>query len=312
MSATSVLVLGGSGMLGSMLADALSRDAGLEVSATVRDPGLLARGRSLLPDVRWAVLDAADPDFPGLPSLFDGQAWVVNAVGVIKPLIREDDPADVERAIRVNSLWPHELARIAGCSGARIIQIATDCVYSGRKGRYTENDVHDPTDVYGKTKSLGEVRDPGVLHLRCSIVGPEPRSHRSLLGWFLGQKPGSTVPGYVNHRWNGLTTLHFAGLCRGIIRENLSLDGVRHVVPADDVTKRELLELFRAHFRRPDIKVDPREAAVVIDRTLATEDVETNAALWRAAGYPSLPTVAAMVEELAAYDYRLGDLAAPA
>jgi len=204
------------------------------------------------------------------------------------------------------------VARIAACSGARVIQIATDCVYSGAKGRYAEKDAHDPTDVYGKTKSLGEVRTPEFLHLRCSIIGPEPRSHRSLLGWFLSQKPGAAVPGYLNHRWNGLTTLHFAALCRGVIRANPPLSGLRHVVPADDVTKRDLLELFRSSFHRPDIVVVPREAAAVIDRTLVTEDAEANAALWRAAGYASPPTVAGMVEELAAYEYRLGDLAATA
>jgi dTDP-4-dehydrorhamnose reductase len=309
MSATRVLVLGASGMLGSMVADYLSRDAGLEITATVRSPEYLERGRRLLPDVRWLDLDAGDPDAPGLPVLFDGQAWVVNAIGVIKPLIREDDPVEVERAIRVNSLWPHEMAKIAACSGARVIQIATDCVYSGVRGRYAEKDAHDPTDVYGKTKSLGEVRAPGFLHLRCSIIGPEPRAHRSLLGWFLSQKPGATVPGYVNHRWNGLTTLHFAKLCGGIIREDLPLAGLRHVIPADDITKRDLLGLFAAHFRRPDIVIDPREAAVIVDRTLVTEDAGANAALWRAAGYASPPAVADMVAELASHDYRLGNLA---
>ena len=142
MSPTRVLVLGASGMLGSMTADYLSRDPGLEVTATVRSPGYLARGRRLLPDVRWTILDAVDPDFPGLPKIFDGQAWVINAVGLIKPLIRENDPAAVESAIRLNALWPHELARIADCSGARVIQVATDCVYSGRKGRYAESEAH--------------------------------------------------------------------------------------------------------------------------------------------------------------------------
>jgi len=309
MSATRVLVLGASGMLGSMLADYLSRDAGLEVTATVRSPEYLDRGRRLIPDIRWTVLDAGEPGAPDGPSVIDGQDWVVNAIGIVKPLIRDDNPLEIERAIRVNSLWPHELAKLARRAGARVIQIATDCVYSGVKGRYAEQDAHDPTDVYGKTKSLGEVRAPEVYHLRCSIIGPEPREHRSLLGWFLSQKPGASVPGYVNHRWNGLTTLHFAKICRGIIGGKASLAGLRHVIPADDVTKFELLGLFGAHFRRQDVVIDPREAGVVIDRTLVTEDAEANATLWRAAGHESPPTVADMVAELAAYDYRLGNLA---
>jgi dTDP-4-dehydrorhamnose reductase len=309
MSATRVLVLGASGMVGSMVADYLARDPGLEVTATVRSPRYLDRAAGLIPNIRWALFDAAGPGAADGPSVVDGQAWVVNAVGIIKPLLHDDNAFEVERAIRLNSLWPHELAKHARRAGARVLQIATDCVYSGMKGRYTEKEAHDPTDVYGRTKSLGEVRAPEVWHLRCSVVGPEPRDPRSLLGWFLSQKPGASVPGYVNHRWNGLTTLHFAKICRGIVKKGSAPAGLRHIVPADDVTKCGLLGLFAAHFRRPDMVINPWEAGVAIDRTLGTEDGEANAGLWRKAGYDSPPTVDAMVAELAAYDYRLGGLA---
>ncbi len=312
MSPTRVLVLGASGMLGSMAADYLARDAGLELTAAVRSPEYLARGRRLIPGIRWELYDAVEAAAPDGPSVLEGQAWVVNAIGIVKPLIRDDNAGEVERAIRVNALWPHELAKRARLAGARVIQVATDCVYSGEKGRYTEKDAHDPTDVYGKTKSLGEVRAPDVLHLRCSLVGPEPRPHRSLLGWFLSREAGATVPGYVNHRWNGLTTLSFARICRGLIAGDSRISGLRHVVPAGSVTKRELLGLFAAHFRRPDIVIEPREAGAVIDRTLATEDPEANAGLWRGAGYAAPPSVADMVAELAAFDYRLGSLASEA
>ena len=117
-----------------------------------------------------------------------------------------------------------------------------------------------------------------------SLIGPEPRAPRSLLGWFLSRTIGATVPGYVNHRWNGLTTLAFAKICRGLIAAEHPATGFRHVVPADEVTKCELLGLFRSGFRRPDIVVEPVEAAAAVDRTLVTEDGPTNAALWRAAG----------------------------
>ena len=160
MSATRVLVLGASGMLGSMVVDTLSRDAGLEITATVRSPEYLERGRRLLPDVRWMDFDAADPDAPGLPVLFDGQAWVINAIGVIKPLIRDDDPVEVERAIRVNSLWPHEMARIAACSGARVIQIATDCVYSGVRGQLRREGRSRPHGCLRQDEEPG--RGPGA------------------------------------------------------------------------------------------------------------------------------------------------------
>jgi len=308
MSAAKVIVLGASGMLGSMVTDYLARDPELTVSATVRKPELAARGRGLIPNVDWRVFDAEASDPPDGLHVVEGFAWVVNAVGVVKPLIHEDNPVEVERALRVNALLPHALAKRTQ-GGARVLQIATDCVYSGMRGRYSEKDLHDPIDVYGKTKSLGEVNAGNFTHLRCSIIGPEPREHRSLLGWFLDQAPGAQVSGYINHRWNGITTLHFAKICRGIIKGKLSLPRLRHIVPAGEVTKCELLRLFAAHFDRPDIRIRPQEAGQVIDRTLVTEDETANAEIWRVAGYAAPSSIPDMVAELAAFNYRLKSLA---
>jgi dTDP-4-dehydrorhamnose reductase len=308
MSGMKVVVLGASGMLGSMVTDYLARDPELEVSATVRKPELIGRGRSLIPNVDWRIFDAEASDPSEGLSIVDGSTWVVNAVGVIKPFIHDDNPIEVERALRVNALMPYALARRTK-GGARVLQIATDCVYSGSRGRYSEKDLHDPTDVYGKTKSLGEVSAENFIHLRCSIIGPEPREHRSLLGWFLSQGPSAQVSGYVNHRWNGITTLHFAKICRGIIKGKLSLPRLRHVVPAGEVTKCELLRLFAAHFDRPDIRIRPQEAGQVIDRTLVTEDEAANAEIWLAAGYAAPPSIPDMVAELAAFNYPLKNLA---
>ena len=88
--------------------------------------------------------------------------------------------------------------------------IGTDAVFSGRAGPYAESSPADPTDLYGTTKFLGEVTSEHVMHLRTSIIGPELGSRRSLLEWFLGHEDGDTVPGFVNHQWNGITTLHLA------------------------------------------------------------------------------------------------------
>lgn len=301
-----VLILGGSGMLGSMVADCLSRDPGLEVTATTRGPELAARCRAALGGVRWHALDAARADDAEGARLLEGFDWVVNAVGIIKPLIRDDDAAQVERAVRVNALFPHALARWAERAGARVLQIATDCVYDGSRGHYRESDAHDPVDVYGKTKSLGEVHSPAVHHLRCSIVGPEFKEPKSLLEWFLGQPRGARVNGFTNHNWNGVTTLHFARLCGGVIKAGPALGHVQHVVPAGEVTKYEMLGLFARWFGRDDVEINPSEAGVVIDRTLSTANEELNRDLWAAAGYAEPPTVARMLEELARFDYRLG------
>src|SRR5439155_15953271 len=151
---TKVLVLGGSGMLGSMVADLLSRNGTFEVTATVRDAALAADFGARLPRAAWRVF-RFDGDPPS-PDLLDGHAWIVNAIGITKPLIRDDQPAEIERAIEVNARLPHLIGHRVRRSGARVLQIATDCVYSGRQGGYVESDAHDALDVYGKTKSLGE------------------------------------------------------------------------------------------------------------------------------------------------------------
>ncbi len=253
-----VVVLGASGMLGSMVLDWLSRDASLKMAATVRSRELLGRLSAAFPaGIEWRLLDAercSEDDVAGV--LADAQ-WAINAIGVIKPYIRDENAAEVERAILVNARFPHVLAKAAAQRQCRVLQIATDCVYSGAKGAYSEKEGHDALDVYGKTKSLGEVHSPAVGHLRCSIIGPEPRGHVSLMDWFLGQPRGGSVGGYTNHQWNGVTTLHFARLCHGVIRQGLDLPHVQHVVPGGaracgtggmlTVAEERLAELAQSH-----------------------------------------------------------------
>lgn len=303
-----VIVLGSSGMLGSMVVDHLSRNPDLKVAATVRTPVLAAKCRERLLGVSWLLFNAGSSDSEKELRVIDGYDWVVNAIGITKPLIHDDNAAEVERALLVNSLLPHQIARQAQKCGARVIQIATDCVYSGSKGSYLESDPQDALDAYGKTKSLGEVTHPQVHHLRCSIIGPEPKEHKFLLDWFRGQPHKASISGYINHRWNGVTTLHFAKLCQGIIAQNISLAHLQHVVPDGDVTKCELLQSFARHFKREDISITPSKANVIVDRTLKTTSETMNQALWSAAGYSQPPSIPEMVAEMASFDYKLGGL----
>lgn len=297
-----VIVLGGSGMLGSMVASVLAGDPGLEVTATVRPGPGAELCRRALPDLRWAGFDAQEED--GLEVL-EGHDWVVNAIGITKPLIRDDNPFEVERAIRVNSLFPQRLAARARDCGARVLQIATDCVYSGQRGAYVESDPHDALDVYGKTKSLGESLHPWVHNLRCSIIGREPKDFKFLVEWLLRQPPGGEVTGFTNHRWNGVTTYHFARVAQGIVNGDPELPNLQHLVPADELTKAEMLEAIAAAYQREDIRVRRAPAEKVIDRTLRTSRPEVSAGLWRLAGYAAPPTVAEMIAEMAAHPGRL-------
>ena len=302
---TRVLVLGGSGMLGGMVADVLARAEGVSVTATARD--LLPERRSRASWCRWETLDAETACEADIEPLLRRADWAINAIGVIKSRIRDDDPGLVERAVRVNALFPHTLASAAARSGCRVIQIATDCVYSGARGGYVESDPHDALDVYGKTKSLGEVSHEVVHNLRCSIVGPESRGHRSLLDWFRLQPEGATVSGYLNHRWNGVTTLAFARLCLGVMRHGAPRS--LHVVPKDAVDKAGLLGILRQAYARQDVTIVPTSTAIAIDRTLATEHPDESSALWRAAGYAHAPTIVELVEDLAAFPAQPGVVA---
>lgn len=295
-----VVVLGASGMLGSMVLSRLARHGSLDLVATARDAEQAERIRKAIP-CRTELLDAGTATAADLEALVGGGGWIVNCIGVIKPYIKDDNAGQVERAIRVNSLFPHLLADAVAGTGTRVLQIATDCVYSGSKGAYAEADPHDALDVYGKSKSLGEVHAHGVHHLRCSIIGPEPKGHVSLLDWFRGQPRGASVNGFTNHNWNGVTTLHFGKVCHGIITSSLALPHLVHVVPTASITKSDLLVEFAKRYGREDITVKPVAAGTVIDRTLSTSQPELNAAVWAAAGHPTPPTVAEMVAEMAEY-----------
>jgi dTDP-4-dehydrorhamnose reductase len=296
-----ILVLGASGMLGSMLIDFLSRDRNIVLTGSVRETSLRRRFETLYPAVRWEEFhfNESATSF----ALLDGQDWIINAIGITKPLIRDDDAAQIETAIQVNALLPHCLGKAARIRGARVLQIATDCVYSGAKGGYRETDVHDALDVYGKTKSLGETYLSNVHHLRSSIIGPEPKDFKFLIEWFRRQPPSVQINGFTNHKWNGLTTLQFARICKGIIERDLVLPHLQHIVPTDILSKAQMLREFAGAYTRPDIRVKNVEAPSVIDRTLATDNVELNRELWSSAGYEHPPTIAAMIHELATYEY---------
>jgi len=301
----SVLVLGGTGMLGSMVTDELARSPELRLSATYRSADR-APSPSRLPGVHWNPFDASAGRLHEQLAACGENAWIINAIGITKPLIREDDPRQIETAIHVNALLPHSVAAFARTVGARVLQIATDCVYSGAKGAYVETDLHDALDVYGKTKSLGECQEPNVHHLRCSIIGPEPKDFKFLIEWFRTQPADARVNGYLNHQWNGVTTLQFARVCRGIIEAEPALPRLQHVVPEGAISKAQMLHEFVTAYRRPDITISDMNAASVVDRTLATCRPDLNAQLWRAAGYTNPPTVPQMISEVAHYNYRFG------
>lgn len=303
MSKTKVAITGATGMLGAITLDSFVDSGEFELIATVRDQTKLDKMKAVYPNVEFRLLDAQVATKDDIMDAINDAAWVVNAIGIIKPYIHEDNPDETERAIRVNALFPELLAQAAGAINAKVIQIATDCVYSGEKGSYTESDLQDALDVYGKTKSLGETYKKNVFHLRCSIIGPELENHLSLMDWFLGQPEGAELNGFTNHQWNGVTTLQYAKICQGIISNNIVLPHVQHVVPDNLITKADLLRAFAKEYKRDDITINDVEAPKVIDRTLSTSNENLNSEIWNAAGYDNTPAIEDMIHETAIYNW---------
>ena len=255
-----VIVLGAAGMLGHKLLQRLRTEH--EAAATIRDSALDAGLSRALAGVKlYTGVDATD-----LASLEravdDWKAQVlINCIGIIKQSKTANDPLP---SIAINSLLPHQLAQIAAAHGARLVHFSTDCVFSGRRGNYVEDDEPDPVDLYGRSKLLGEVTAPNALTLRTSIVGRELRGHLGLIDWFLSQR-GGRINGYVRALYSGLTTLAAADLVAWLIRAHPDLQGLWQV-SGEPISKFDLLQTVKRAYGL-DIEIAPDEH-FVCDRRL--------------------------------------------
>jgi dTDP-4-dehydrorhamnose reductase len=188
---------------------------------------------------------------------------VVNCIGVVK---QRPTSRDAITSITINSLLPHRLAEVAADVGARLIHFSTDCVFDGSKGAYREEDRSNATDLYGRTKYLGEVAETPALTLRTSIIGRELTHHDSLLEWFLRQK--GRVDGYKGALYSGLTTNRLAELVGDLIESHRDLTGMYHVA-GPWISKYDLLLLVREAFAL-EVDIEPRDQPR-IDRTLVAD-----------------------------------------
>lgn len=263
-----ILVLGAGGMLGHQLCRTLGNR--FEIWAAMRgephqmEPyGLISQARILshvnvqdIETVRHA-LEIAKPDA------------VINGVGIVK---QRDEAKQAVPSIQVNALFPHQLADLCAERGTRIIQISTDCVFSGLRGNYSEIDIPDPIDLYGRTKLLGELNRPGTLTLRTSIIGWQLNTFSSLLGWFTAQR-GRRIKGYQRAIYSGFSTTVLATLIGDIIETRKDLTGLYHVASAP-ISKYDLLMQLREALRWTDIHIDPDEQ-FFCDRSLISTRFRT-------------------------------------
>lgn len=279
-----VLVVGASGMLGHKLCQVLGER--FETWGTVRSDASTYEGLGLLePGHLIGGVDATDQG--ALAQVVDrvGPDAIVNAVGIIKQLPEAKDPVT---SISLNSLEPHRLAAIGRASNARLVHVSTDCVFSGGDGMYSEDDLPDARDLYGRSKLLGEVDGPGSVTLRTSIIGRELVSSNGLVEWFLGNA-GGAVDGYRKSIFSGLPTLILARVVADVIENHPELEGLFHV-SVEPIAKLDLLQLLKDAYR---VEVDIRATdGVEIDRSL-------DSSRFRSATGFSPPPWKQLVEEMA-------------
>ena len=255
-----ILILGATGMLGHKLMQVLSKKC--HVAGTLRgDARIVAEipffsGMDLLGNTRadeiTTIREAIERSHPDV---------IINCIGIVKQLPEAQDPL---KSIAINALFPHQLAQLCREKNIRLIHMSTDCVFSGKKGCYEEDDPSDADDLYGRTKFLGEVKYPGCLTVRTSIIGRELGTSHGLVEWFLGQE-GKTVSGYKNAIFSGLTTNALAGILGDIIAGYPNLSGVVQVA-SKPISKYDLLVLLKKVY---GMHIDVRpDTAVINNRSL--------------------------------------------
>jgi dTDP-4-dehydrorhamnose reductase len=236
-----ILVLGGDGMLGHELYRELRERH--ETRVTLRQPF------SQYPNEFLESQVFADVEVRGSARIEEviaqfRPAGVVNCIGIVK---QRPESEEAIASIEVNALLPHRLAIACRAAGVRLVQLSTDCVFSGDKGGYREEDRPDPGDVYGRSKLLGEVAGEGALTLRTSMIGLGLYRKTSLVDWFLAQK--GKAQGYRKAVFSGLTTRELSRVIRMILEKHPQASGLYHLSAAP-ISKYDLLVKLRERLAR--------------------------------------------------------------
>lgn len=237
-----ILVLGGTGMIGHRMwatlnllgHDVYATCRAKEITQFLKIPGISSEKCFLNTDVL---------DYEKLSSIITevNPEIVLNCVGIVKQLEASKNHI---LSIELNSLFPHKLAEICKKNRTRMIQFSTDCVFSGQKGNYSEDDSLDVEDLYGRSKILGEVTNQDhILTIRTSTIGREINPHGGLVEWFLSQN-GGTIKGFSNALYSGLPTHSLAKHIDKYILQNDNLSGLYHVA-SESIDKYQLLTLVK-------------------------------------------------------------------
>ena len=255
-----ILILGATGLIGHQVYLRLNVNKNFVVSS-------IARQRKISDDT--VLLDARDEHLLEKVIVDINPDIIVNCMGV---LIAEAN-RDPENAIFLNSYIPQYLKNIANSFDAKLVHISTDCVFSGKKGLYTEDDIRDAEDTYGRTKALGEVTEPPHVTLRTSVVGPEIKEGEELFHWFMSQE--GRIKGFTKSYWSGVTSLELAKAVEWVIEEDIQ--GLYHITNGIPINKYELLMLFKKYTNK-EIEIESIEG-IVSDKSFLDTRKEINYAV---------------------------------
>lgn len=256
-----ILIFGSSGLIGFGLSKFLARSSEYQVILAQRKKVTI----STLKNQWYKIKDAGSFNVDYLKKLIDetNPDIIINCLGITKHRM---DNIGISKIIFVNSVLPHMLCEIAGPKNIRLIQISTDCVFSGKKGYYNEKSCADSSDLYGKSKLLGELDNPRTLTIRTSTVGHENNTVYGLLDWFLAQK--TECFGYEKAFFSGVTTHELANIIKKYILPDCSLSGLIHV-GGYKINKFALLKII-ANVYDKKIKIIPSDS-LVIDRSFSSK-----------------------------------------
>lgn len=236
-----ILVIGIKGMAGHVIFNKFKDEYGFAAYGIARN---------IEPSENTFNLDVNNTDVLGQIITEHKFDVIVNCIGILNK-DAEDNP---DKAIWFNSYFPHYLEKVTKNTGTKVIHISTDCVFSGNKGNYTEEDFKDGVGFYAQSKALGEIVNDKDLTIRTSIIGPELNENGiGLFHWFMFQPDDSQLKGYSQALWSGITTIELAKVVKWAIEENVV--GLKQIAPHHKINKFDLLQLFNEIFRENKLTI---------------------------------------------------------
>jgi len=296
----SIIILGTHGMLGWQVLNQF-KDSNFNLKCQVRskkNQRTLVKKLKLNNKISFFNFDLEKDKIEVLYKKISKNDIIINCIGKIKPFINENNLNQIEAAIKVNSMFPLLLSKMIKIKNVKIYQIATDCVFSGSDGNYNEMSKHDALDVYGKSKSLGEVNIKNFFNIRVSIIGKELDTKNSLVEWFLSNEKKEKIFGFKDHLWNGVSTSVFSQILYTIINEKINIPNNFHLVPKDKVSKYKLMQFLKNYYGFKDLKIIRKNSNNKINRVLETSHKLVNNEIWLKTKYKKKLSIKEIISTL--------------